>query len=100
MVVFDGGSISLGDTYEREIFEGTEISLYIPYGSTSSNTVTINTYNIKMITGNTSNFTYRFNGGLYGGLTFEFANGFPSATLQGVSYNEGVNFNLSVGSGG
>lgn len=53
-----------------------------------------------MITGNTSNFTYRFNGGLYGGLTFEFANGFPSATLQGVSYNEGVNFNLSVGSEG
>lgn len=99
-VVFDGGSISLGNTYERKIFEGIEISLYIPYGSTSSNTVTINTYNIKMITGNTSNFTYRFNGGLHGGLTFEFANGFPSSTLQGVSYNEGVNFNLSVGSGG
>lgn len=53
-----------------------------------------------MITGITSNFTYRFNGGLHGGLTFEFANGFPSAILQGVSYNEGVNFNLSVGSGG
>lgn len=98
-VIIDGGSIYLGDSWDKEILKGSTVNIYLTPSSNSTNYVTINTINIFSITSTTFNFTWHFTGGRAGGISFEYGNGFPTTNMDAVTYDNKLEFYLYVGYG-